>query len=207
MPAQPDITLYAALASRAFTARWMLEELGIPYRTETLSLRKGEQKTPSFLTINPMGKVPALTDGDTVVTENVAIGLYLADRYGYGTLAPRVEEPDRGAYLRWSVFATAVFEPGIYLNQPHDEAAASGLGWGHYDLVRSVTEQAVTPGPFLLGERFSGADVLLGSLISVALFTQRLPATEGLSAYNARLTERPAYKRAAEANWPPQLFS
>src|ERR1700755_2806082 len=129
----------------------MLEELGVPYRTKNLSLRKGQQKSPDFLRINPMGKVPALKDGEVVVTENVAIGLYLADRYGYGILAPRIEDPKRGPYLRWSVFNTSVFEPGIYLNQPYDEVASSGAGWGHYDLVRQVTEQAVTPGPYLLG--------------------------------------------------------
>jgi glutathione S-transferase len=204
--ATPGITLYAAVASRAFTARWMLEELGVPYETKNLSLRKRQQKSPDFLAINPMGKVPALVDGEVVVTENVAIGLYLADRYGYGTLAPRIEEPERGPYLRWSVFTTSVFEPGIYLNQPYEEAASSGAGWGHYDLARAVTEQAVTPGPFLLGERFSGADVILGSLVSLALFNGRLPESAALTAYNARLIERPAYKRAAEANWPPRLF-
>lgn len=206
MEPEPDITLYAAVASRAFTARWLLEELGVPYRVKTLSLRKKHQKSPQYLALNPMGKVPALKDGKVVVTENVAIGLYLADRYGYGTLAPRIEDAERGPYLRWSVFTTSVFEPGIYLNEPYDEEKASGAGWGHYDLVRQVTEMAVTPGPYILGERFSAADVILGSLVTVALFNQRLPETPVLKAYGARLSERPAYKRAAEANWPPQLF-
>jgi glutathione S-transferase len=203
---QPDITLYAAIASRAFTARWMLEELGVPYRTKNLSLRKGQQKSPDFLRINPMGKVPALTDGDVVVTENVAIGLYLADRYGYGTLAPRVDDAARGPYLRWSVFATSVFEPGVYQTETITDTDAMARGWGHTGAMRAVVEGAVTPGPYLLGERFSGADVILGSLISFALFNRLLPATPGLAAYDARLTARPAYKRAAEANWPPALF-
>ena len=100
----PDITLYFSPASRSFTARWMLEEIGVPYRVETIDIRKGDQKRPDYLRLNPMGKVPALTDGDVVVTENPAICMYLADRYAYGTLAPKIDASERGAYLRWMVF-------------------------------------------------------------------------------------------------------
>ena len=93
----------------------MLGELGLEYAFETVDIRKGDQKRPEYLALNPMGKVPTLRDGDVVVTESVAICLYLADRYGYGTLAPRVDDPARGTYLRWSVFAGTVLEPVIAL--------------------------------------------------------------------------------------------
>ena len=202
----PDITLYFALASRGFTARWMLEELGLPYRVEMLDLRKGDQKKPGYLAINPMGKVPALTDHGVAVTENPAICLYLADRYGYGTLAPKIEDEARGAYLRWCVFATAVFEPGVYLRDAADPVASSGRGWGDYETVTGVMEQILAQGPWLLGETFSAADVVLGSLLSVALFNKRLPETPVLGAYNERISGREAYKRAAAATWPPELF-
>ncbi len=89
----PDITLYFARASRAFTPLWLLEELGLPYRLKTMNLKRGDQKTAGYRRINRMGKVPALTDGETVVAENPAICLYLADRYSYGDLAPEILDP------------------------------------------------------------------------------------------------------------------
>src|ERR1700712_1220691 len=111
MAAKRGITLYHSPASRAFMAYWMLEELGVPFDVKTVDIRKGDQKKPAYLKLNPSGKVPTLTDGKVVVSENPAICIYLADRYGYGTLAPRIEYPDRGAYLKWMVYSTAVLEP------------------------------------------------------------------------------------------------
>lgn len=206
MAPKPDITLYFSVASRSFTAKWILEELGLPHRVKTIDLRKNEQKSADYLRINPMGKVPALTDGAAVVTETPAICLYLADRYGYGTLAPKIDDPARGAYLRWTVFSTAVFEPAIYLNEPKDAQAASGRGWGERDTVLDVVEGAVTRGPWLLGDRFTAADVMLGAVLSVAIFNKRFPERDVLNAYNARLAARPAYQRAADATWPAELF-
>ncbi|WP_233828952.1 glutathione S-transferase family protein [Paraburkholderia sp. ZP32-5] len=198
-----DITLYFAPASRAFTARWLLEELGLPYRVKTVSLRKGAQKSPSYLQINSMGKVPALTDGPVTVSENPAICIYLADRYSLGNLAPRLDAAERGSYLRWMIFSTAVFEPAIYLEDDGDELAASGRGWGSRSSVLEVLDDALCVGPWLLGEQFSAADVMLGSLLSIALFNQRIaqPA-ESLVRYAERLSRRPAYERAAKATWP-----
>jgi glutathione S-transferase len=180
----------------------MLEELGLPYRLVKLDLKAGEQKDPSYLAINPMSKVPAITDGATVVTENPAICLYLADRYSPGALAPAFDDPVRGAYLRWTVFSTAVLEPAVYAHATGAAANGFGVGWGDFDAVRQALDQAVTPGPWLLGERFSAADVALGANISVALFNKMLPASPALAAYNARLTARPAYKAAAALAWP-----
>jgi len=198
----PDITLYFCKRTRAFVPRWLLEEIGIPYRTATVRLDRGEHKTAQFRQVNSMGKVPALTDGDGVVSETPAICLLLADRYAPGTLAPAIEDEDRGAYLRWMVFATAVFEPAIYLDEPQDEASASGRGWGRRADVLAAIETALAAGPYLLGQRFTAADVMLGGLLSIALFNHRIadpPAS--LIAYDRRLSARPAYRRAAQATW------
>ena len=198
----PDVTLYASPFSRSFTAWWMLEELGLPYRTVIRDLGKNEQKDPAYLAINPMGKVPAIVDGGTVVTENPAVCLYLADRYSPGVLAPAFDDPARGTYLRWAVFSTAVVEPAVYTRGAAKPGDGRGAGWGDYETVCQVLEDALTPGPWLLGERFTAADVALGANISVALFNTFLPETPALTAYNERLSARPAYKAAAAKNWP-----
>jgi glutathione S-transferase len=199
------ITLYHSITSRAFVPLWLLEEIGVPFEIADTDIRAGKQKSPDYLKINPMGKVPALRDGDAVVTEVPAICLYLADRYSYGTLAPKIEDPARGAYLKWCVFATAVFEPAVYL-PPATGAEARGVGWGNRDTMLDVLEAALTPGPWLLGERFSAADVTLGGIFAIAHFNKRFADRPAFAAYNARIGERPAYKRAAERTWPPELF-
>src|SRR5262245_61867530 len=192
-----SIVLYFARASRSFTPRWLLEEIGVPYEVNTLDLRAGAQKAPEYLRINPMGKVPALRDGEVVVSESPAICLYLADRYSYGNLAPKIDALERGPYLRWMVFSTAVFEPAIYLRESSDPDAASGRGWGDRATALSAIDQALAQGAWLLGEHFSAADVMLGALISIALFNQRIPsASAALTEYNRRLQARPAYQRA-----------
>jgi glutathione S-transferase len=201
---QPDITLYASIASRSFTVRWMLAELDLPHRVVAIDIRAGQQKTPDYLKLNPMGKVPTLTDGDAVVTETVAICLYLADRYGYGGLAPKVEDPARAAYLRWAVFSTAALEPAYQTKTLG--LSAYRHGWGDLESALAAVRQALAPGPWLLGETFTAADVALGAALTVGLFTQQIPAEPLLSVYNDRLAARPAYQAALAANWPPQLF-
>ena len=188
--------------SRTFTARWMLGEVGVEYRFENVDIRKGEQKRPEYQALNPMGKVPTLRDGGVVVTENVAICLYLADRYGYGTLAPRVEDPARGTYLRWAVFAGTVLEPVIGLPRNDDRALASQVGWGDFDSAMNALEAALTPGPYVLGERFSAADVALGAVVTFALFRKAIPERPRFADYNARIGARPACRAAAKATWP-----
>lgn len=195
-----DIVLYGSIHSRTFTARWVLEELELPYRVVDTDIRPGRQKAPAFLAMNPMGKVPAIVDDGVVVTETPAICMYLADRYGAGRLAPMLDDPRRGPYLRWAVFATAVLEPAIYLRDLGPEPA--GVGWGDYDRALNALETGLAEGPWLLGGMFSAADVALGAVLSVALFNKRIADRPVLAAYDSRLSARPAYKRAAEANWP-----
>ena len=200
------ITLYFATASRSYVALWMLEELGVPFETVTLDLRAGDQKKPEYLAINPMGKVPSLTDGPVTVSENPAIGLYLADRYGYATLAPRIEDPERGTYLKWSVFSTAVLEPAMGTRELGSKLPAMQMGWGSYDAVVDVLTKTLEGREWLLDRGFSAADVMLGATISYGLHGKLLPEHESLTEYNARLMARPAYQRATEKTWPKDLF-
>ena len=195
-----EIVLHGSIHSRTFTARWILEELGVSYRVETVDIYKGDQKRAAFLAVNPMGKVPAITDDGAVVTETPAICMYLADRYGMGALAPALDDRRRAPYLRWSVFATAVLEPAIYLRDQGLEPR--GVGWGDYDTALNALEGALAPGPWLLGEMFSAADVAVGAVLTMAVFNKRVADRPVLQAYNDRLMARPACVRAAQANWP-----
>lgn len=201
------ITLYHSPASRAFTAYWLLEELGVRFRVETIDIRKGDQKKPEYMKLNPSGKVPTVTDGKVVVSENPAICIYLADRYGYGGLAPRIEDADRGAYLKWMVYSTAVLDPLISLHPKHIDLPGTETGFGAFDDMLGVMEGALKGRNYLLGTRFTAADVMLGSTLSAALYRKDLPELPALMDYNARLARRPAYQRAADATWPAKLFA
>src|SRR6201996_5073695 len=172
MAARQGITLYHSPASRAFTAYWMREELGVPFKVKTIDIKKGEQKTPAYLKLNPAGKVPTLTDGDVVVSENPAIAIYLADRYGYGTLAPRIEDAARGPYLKWMVFSTAVVDPVATLHQQKIDLPGFDAGFGTFaDMVRVVSDVLETR-EYLLGDRFTGADVVLGGTLARLMYQQ-----------------------------------
>jgi glutathione S-transferase len=210
--AEEEIVLHYSVASRSLIALWMLEELGLPYRLVDRDLKAGKNRAPDYLKINPMGLVPTLVIGEVVVTENPAICIYLADRYGYGALAPRIEEADRGAYLKWMVYSTAVLEPAVALGGAVLDYGAKGPprnwgpNWGDVGDVVRVLTGALEGRDYLLGARFSAADVMLGSMIGMRLFTGMLPAEPVLVAYNERLEARPARQRAGDLTWPPRLF-
>lgn len=202
-----EIMLYRALASRAFPVLWLLEEMGLGYHSEIISLRDW-RRPQALLRLTPSGKVPALVDGETVVTEAPAICLYLADRYGSGTLAPRNDEPDRGPYLKWMVWSTAVLEPAreLQLTTLLPPKSAWGVGWPAWELVVKELASALEHRQWLLGDRFSAADVMLGSVLSIGLFCEMIPPLPPLVAYDERLTARPANQRARALNWPPERF-
>jgi glutathione S-transferase len=206
MASPRGITLYHSPASRAFTAYWMLEELGVPFSVKTVDIRKGEQKAPAYLKLNPAGKVPTLTDGPVVVSENPAIAIYLADRYGYGTLAPRMDEAERGPYLKWMVFSTAVVDPVATLHEQKIDLPGFGASFGAFDDMVAVITGVLKDREYLLGERFSAADVVLGGTLSRLLYQKVLPEDPVLLDYNGRLTAREAFQRAADATWPAHLF-
>jgi glutathione S-transferase len=186
------ITLHHHPHSRAANVVWMLQELGVPYELHHVDLATGEQKKSDIVALNPMGKLPVLIDGDVVVSESAAIGLYLADRYSLGVLAPALDDPARGTYLRWSLFAPSVIEPGALAHAMQWQFKSSAAGWGDYTAMLDAIETAVTPGPFVLGERFSMADVIFGGTVRYMLRFKMLEPRPAFTAYVDRLSARPA---------------
>lgn len=195
-----SIVLYHHPFSRAAGTVWMLEEIGVPYEIRHVDILKGAQKAPEILALNPMGKLPILTDGEVVVTEAAAIGLYLADRYAYGTLAPRVDDPARATYLRWSLFAPSVVEPGSMAKAAGWPVKESQAGWGSHQAMLSAMESALAGRSFLLGDTFSMADVIFGGTLRYMLMVKMLEPRASFTAYTERLAARPALQRADARN-------
>lgn len=197
---EPKLVLYHHPFSRAATVVWMLEELGLPYELRYVDLFAGEQRKPEFRAINPMGKIPVLFDSDTIVTEVAAIGLYLADRYSMGTLAPRPDEPARGPYLRWSTFPAAVIEPAAMAKTGDWKYGAGQAGFGDFDSMSKTIDVAIGAGPWILGERFTMADLIFGSTVRYLMRFKMLEPSPAISAYVERLNARPAAARADAKN-------
>jgi glutathione S-transferase len=194
------ITLYHHPYTRAANVIWMLEEVGSPYELSFVDIMKGAQKDAAIVAQNPMGKVPLLTDGDVVVTESAAIGLYLADRYALGKLAPAPDDPMRGPYLRWSFFAPSVIEPGMIAKTSGGQFKPSQVGWGTYDSMIATMESAIAGRSYILGDRFSMADCVFGGTIRYMLRFKLLDPTPTFTAYAERLAARPAAQRADAKN-------
>lgn len=193
-----DIVLYTNPMSRGRIARWMLEEVGQPYDTVVLDYAT-TMKAPDFLALNPMGKVPTLTHRGVAVSECAAICAYLADAFPQAGLAPGLDDPMRGPYLRWMFFAAGPVEAAVTarslgLLAPADKAGM--VGYGTFDAVIDTLETAVTEGPYILGERFSAADVYVGSQIAWGLQFKSIPERPAFAAYAARITAREAAVRA-----------
>lgn len=194
------VTLYHHPFSRAANVLWMLEEVGVPYEVRHVDMPAGAQKAPEILALSPMGKLPILTDGDTVVTESAAIALYLGDRYSYGKLAPRVDDPARGTYLRWSFFAPSVIEPGAMAKLAGWTFKEGQAGWGSYDAMLTAMESAIAGRDFILGDTFSMADVVFGGTLRYMLMFKMIEPRPSFSAYAERLGARPALQRCDAKN-------
>ena len=198
------ITFYHNPQSRAAMAHWMLEEVGADYETKLLSFDKGEHKSAEFLAINPMGKLPTIVVDGTAITETPAIIAWLADAYPEAGLAPPVGSLERGSWYRWLFFGGSCIEPALIdtmLKRPAPEPKAA-VGWGSYDEVLDTLERQLDPGPWLLGDTFTAADVYIGSELSWgAMFkAPRLAESPVLSAYIERCRARPAWQRANAAD-------
>jgi glutathione S-transferase len=197
----PQLTLYHAAPSRSSIVRWMLEELGEPYDIHVLNLEKGEHRQPPYLALNPMGKVPALRHGDAVITEVAAICCYLADAFPEARLSVPVGDPRRGEYLKWLFFGPSCVEPAVAERAfPRSEPAPrSTLGFGDFDTVMDVLAQATgAAAPYLMGEPFTAADVVIGSQLRWGMMFGLIPERPEFAAYVGRLEQRPALKRATE---------
>ena len=190
-----DLVFYTNPMSRGRIARWMLEEIGQPYRAELLDY--GAMKGAEFLAINPMGKVPAIRHGDVIVTEAAAICAYLADAFPDAGLAP--PPGARGAYYRWLFFAAgpveaAVTNKALGFEVPPDRKRMAG--YGDFGDTMNALERAVSAGPYVAGERFSAADVYVCSQITFGLMSGSIDRRPAFVEYQARIGERPALLRA-----------
>jgi glutathione S-transferase len=189
------LTLYTNPMSRGRVARWMLEEVDVPY--ETVVLAYGAHKAPDYLALNPMGKFPTLKHGDTIVTETAAVCAYLADAFPDAGLAPPPAE--RGAYYRWLFFAAGPVEAattnrsfGFELPEHGDRRA----GYGSYESTLNTLEYAVSQTPYIAGDRFTAADVYVGSQIGWGLAFKTLEPRPAFLDYWSRIEGRPARVRA-----------
>lgn len=193
---KPALTLYHAAPSRSSIVLWMLEELGEPYALETISLKTGDNLKPAYLAINPMGKVPTLVDHGIAMTEVAAICCHLADKYPKAGLAPAIGDPLRGPYLSWLFWAPSCLEPAIidnYLKRP--SAPRAMQGWVDYPTTMNVLSAALAKGPYLQGETFTAADVVVGAGVNWGLMFGTVEKRPEFEAYAARLQARDAYKR------------
>ncbi len=198
------ITLYHAPQTRSSGALVLVEELGADVDVVVLDMKAGEQRQPAFLAINPMGKVPALRDGDALVTEQVAVYLFLAERFPERGLAPAVGDPLRGPYLRWMAFYGSSFEPAMVDRALKREPGSPVLmPYGDIDTVLKTVTDQLARGPYILGERFSAADVLWGGSLAWITMFGVIEKTPAIAAYIERVTSRPASVKVAaqDAEW------
>jgi len=195
-----DLVFYTNPRSRGRIVRWMLEEIGQPYRTELLDYGT-TMKAPAYLAINPMGKVPALRHGDVVVTEAAAICAYLADAFPQAGLAPPPGDRLRGPYYRWLFFAAGPVEAAVsnkafgFVVPPQREG---NIGYGSFERVMNALEQAVSRADYLVGDKFTAADVYVGSQIGFGLMFKTVEPRPAFQQYWQRISARPAYARARE---------
>jgi glutathione S-transferase len=193
-----DLTFYTNPMSRGQTIRWMLEEIGEAYETQILDYGTTMKAEP-YLSINPMGKVPAIKHGDKVVTEVAAICLYLADAFPQAGLAP--DPADRADYYRWMFFTSGPVEAAFTAKSmgwevpPERQAMA---GFGNYDTAMATLEKAVSGKQYIAGDRFTAADLFVGAMINFMLTFKLLDPRPAFTDYAARMTDRDAYRRAQE---------
>jgi glutathione S-transferase len=193
-----ELTFYTNPMSRGRIARWMLEETGAPYETQVLDYASTMKQQP-YLSINPMGKVPAIRHGDKVVTECAAICAYLADAFPDAGLAPPTD--DRADYYRWLFYAAGPVEQAVTnkaMGMTPTAEQGRMVGYGSFDKMVDVLEKAVSDRDYVAGDSFTAADVYVGSQLGWGLQFGTLPKRPAFETYVARLHARPAYLRANE---------
>lgn len=190
-------TLYHAPQTRSSQILWLAEELGAPYQIHKIGLDSGEGKDGGFQAASPFGKVPAIRDGNTAINETGAIALYLSDKYGYGTLAPKHDAANRGDYLRWVVMACASLDAALINTMTKREEFPRGQA--PLSRIAEFIATTVHKHPYVAGDQFTAADVMIASGLRWGMFMKAVPADNAaLSAYVERTTSRPAAKRAQD---------
>jgi glutathione S-transferase len=197
-----QLVFYGNPRSRAQMVHFMLEELGVPYRSVVVDFQNGENRKPDYLAVNPMGKVPAIVHRGVTVTETGAIIAYLADAFPQAGLAPALDDPERGTWLRWLFFGAGVFEPALLdkmMQRP--EAPRATAGYGSYEDALQAIDTMLQPGPWILGDRFSAADVYVGSELTWAASFNAPAIADNprIAAYIERVKARPAYQKTVSA--------
>ena len=193
--------------SRAQRIKWLLEETGAPYEIVSHNLEAGSHKRPDFLKLNPDGKLPTLIDrgpdgaSEVVVTESAAILIHVADCYPDAGLAPAPGSVERGPYLTWITYASAAMEPAFAdVMFPRAQQASPGaIGWPSFDATIARVADGFEPGPWLLGDRFTAADLMVGSLLGWLKAWGKLPEAERFAGLFERIAARPAHQRAFAA--------
>jgi glutathione S-transferase len=189
--------LYWSRNTRAFRIAWLLEESGLTYERITIDIRDENAKNgPAFRAVSPLGKVPALEDGPARLSDSGAICIYVADQYPETHLGPPVGHPDRARFLQWVTYTNSVIEPSMAEKFAKLEPRPSSYGWGSFDLMLSTLQSELSKKEWILGERFSAADVLLGTSTSWLMQFGLHSGDDAIAAYVARCKARPAWQRA-----------
>ena len=199
MSTSDTIVFFHAPNTRSSGTRILLEELGAPHELRAVNMKAGEQRKPAFLAVNPMGKVPAILHRGGLVTEQVAIFVYLADLFPQGGLTPALDDPLRGPYLRWMAYYGSSFEPAVVDRALKREPGPLNMvPYGDYDtMLKTVTDQ-LAKGPYVLGERMTAADVLWGTALAWTTMFKLVPELPVITDYVKRMTGRPAAGRVRE---------
>lgn len=193
--------LYWCPQTRSLRLIWMMEELGQPYERVLIDIRDKEKPRPAdFVTASPMGKVPALSDGKVHMSDSAAIALYLADRYALGTLSPKLDDPRRGEFLYWMFFTPGIIEPAMMEKVAGITQNPATYGHGSWDQMQDVLSRAVEQGPWLLGDWFTAADIMVGSSANFMKMFGLMQPDASIAAYIDRCLERPAYQTALALN-------
>ena len=188
-----ELTFFHSPNTRSAGARILLEELGADYTLHVLNMTKGEQREPAYLAINPMGKVPALLHRGELICEQVAVFIYLADLFPAAGLAPALNDPLRGPYLRWMAFYGSCYEPAVIDRSMKREPAGMATSpYGTFDIMFKALTDQLAKGPYLLGEKFSAADVLWGTALTWTTMFGLVPETQVTRAYMDRINARPS---------------
>ena len=196
--------LYWCPRSRSARVVWMLEEAGVEYERVLIELGEPKAKQyPGFIAASPMRKVPALEDGEVRMADSAAICMYVADRYPVRALAPAFDDPRRGAYLFWMTYAPGAIEPAVNEKIVGVEPNPSGNGWGDFDLMIKTLEKGLETGPWLLGDHFTAADVMVGGSIIIMNSLGLKSESRVLQGYMERCYKRPAFQAAIalEMGW------